>query len=382
MASVRLEGLVKAYGATTVVDGVDLSINKGEFVTLLGASGSGKTTCLRMIAGFVTPTRGKVLIDDQDVTHVPAHKRDTGMVFQQYALFPHLTVAQNVAFGLKIRRLGRKEVTRRTREMLDLVRLEKLADRYPSQLSGGQKQRVALARAVVISPRVLLLDEPLGALDLKLREELQAEIKRVQETLGITAVFVTHDQHEALGMSDRIVIMRDGKILQVDTPTELYRRPNSEYVASFVGRMNFLEAKVVEALPGGPIRLAIDDTEAAIAEIDGHVGERPKIGARCLIAFRPEEGRLAATPTNSIKARLERTSFSGSERTLVCVGPARKRLILTLPQFSDIPEPGSEVSISWAANRCILLPIDRPAEPVSRTTPMLAGLASVVAANA
>lgn len=367
MAGVRLESLVKAYGSVTVVDDVNLSIQKGEFVTLLGASGSGKTTCLRMIAGFVTPSSGRVFIDERDITVLPAHKRDTGMVFQQYALFPHLTVAQNVAFGLKIRRLSKKEVSKRTSDILDLVRLDGLADRYPSQLSGGQKQRVALARAVVISPRVLLLDEPLGALDLKLREELQSEIKRVQEALGITAVFVTHDQHEALGMSDRIVVMRDGKILQVESPTNLYRRPNSEYVASFVGRMNFLSAEVVDTSPSKPIRAKIGDS---LVEVEGHFGERPKVGSRCLIAFRPEEGRLAAASVNSIKARLERMSFSGSERTLVCRTSQGTRLILTIPQFSEVPEIGSEVPISWSANRCILLPAERqdivdqsPAEP-------------------
>ncbi len=234
----------KRYGGTVAVRGVDLTVAPGEFVTLLGPSGCGKTTCLRMVAGFVAPDSGRILMAGRDVTAAPPYRRNTGMVFQSYALFPHKTVAANVAFGMKVRRVGRAEMVERTREALRLVHLEQLADRYPSELSGGQKQRVALARAVVIRPQVLLLDEPLGALDLKLREELQVEIKRVQSTLDITTLFVTHDQGEALGMSDRVAVMRDGEIVQIDAPHALYERPNSRYVANFVGRTNLIEVVV------------------------------------------------------------------------------------------------------------------------------------------
>ena len=220
MSQVRLDTVSKHYGAELAVDRVSLTIGEAEFVTLLGASGSGKTTCLRMVAGFVAPTSGRVFIGEADVTRLPPQKRDTAMVFQQYALFPHLTVAQNVAFGLKVRRLPRAEIEARVREVLDLVQLGAFAGRFPNQLSGGQKQRVALARAVVVRPKILLLDEPLGALDLKLREELQVEIKRVQSTLGVTTLFVTHDQGEALSMSDRIGVMHCGRIVQIDTPDE------------------------------------------------------------------------------------------------------------------------------------------------------------------
>ena len=244
MAGVVLDEVHKVYGDTVAVRSVDLQVAPGEFVTLLGPSGCGKTTCLRMVAGFVEPTAGRIMMAGRDVTHVPPHRRDTGMVFQSYALFPHKTVAANVAFGMRVRGVSRSETDERTREALRLVRLEQLAHRYPSELSGGQKQRVALARAVVIRPQVLLLDEPLGALDLKLREELQVEIKRVQSTLGITTMFVTHDQGEALGMSDRVAVMRDGEIVQIDTPNELYERPNSKYVANFVGRTNLIEVLV------------------------------------------------------------------------------------------------------------------------------------------
>jgi spermidine/putrescine ABC transporter ATP-binding subunit len=357
MSSVRLESVIKSYGSTVVVDGVSLSIDKGEFVTLLGASGSGKTTCLRMIAGFVTPNSGRVLIDDKDVTNVPPHRRDTGMVFQQYALFPHMTVEDNVAFGLKIRGLGKDNIRKKTKDVLQLVHLDKLAGRYPSQLSGGQKQRVALARAVVIGPRVLLLDEPLAALDLKLREELQNEIKRVQEALGITAVFVTHDQNEAFGLSDRVVIMREGRILQISVPTELYRRPNSRYVASFVGSMNFIEAEVTEVHPEDKsVQLKMSGSESAPIQVTDYRGKMVKVGERCVVAFRPEHGTIGAAATNCIKAALEKKIFTGSEWKLTCSGASGSKILVTVPQSTDTPELGSAFSISWLPDQCILLP--------------------------
>jgi ABC-type Fe3+/spermidine/putrescine transport system ATPase subunit len=250
MTEVVLEHVHKRYGDSVAVRAVDLQIAPGEFVTLLGPSGCRKTTCLRMVAGFVTPTSGRILLGGRDVTAVPPHRRNTGMVFQSYALFPHKTVAANVGFGLKVRRVPGPEVARRTEEVLRMVRLEDYASCYPGELSGGQKQRVALARAIVFGPEVLLLDEPLGALDLKLREELQVEIKRIQSALGITTLFVTHDQGEALGMSDRIAVMRDGEVVQVDTPAAVYERPNSCYVANFVGRANRMEAVVGDARDG------------------------------------------------------------------------------------------------------------------------------------
>lgn len=355
MASVRLEQVVKRYGNVTVVDGVDLSIQKGEFVTLLGASGSGKTTCLRMIAGFVSPTSGRIFIEEKDVTRTPPHRRNTGMVFQQYALFPHLTVAENVAFGLKIRRLAKAEVTEQTREALQLVHLDKLGDRYPSQLSGGQRQRVALARAVVIRPRVLLMDEPLAALDLKLREELQTEIKRVQEVLGITTIFVTHDQNEALGLSDRIVVMRDGRILQVDSPSEIYRRPETKYVASFVGRMNFLDAKVVRLSNDGAIHLEMEGNGKPL-EVRGHKGPLPQVGERSTVAFRPECGRIDNAEHNSLEVQLDKKNYSGSEWTLACRGPSDSRFQITVPQSDRVPDIGAAFNICWSSEQCILLP--------------------------
>jgi putative spermidine/putrescine transport system ATP-binding protein len=238
---VALQGIVKRFGETAAVDGVSLDVAEGEFVTLLGPSGCGKTTLLRIIAGFERPDDGRVLLAGDDVTDVPPHRRDVHTVFQQYALFPHLSVAGNVAFGLRRKGLRGADLGRRIDEALELVRLPGLAERYPAQLSGGQQQRVAIARAVVLEPRVLLLDEPLGALDRKLREEMQSELKQLQRRLGIGFVFVTHDQDEALAMSDRVVVMNLGKIEQVGTPREIYERPATRFVAGFVGVTNVFD---------------------------------------------------------------------------------------------------------------------------------------------
>jgi len=239
-----LSGLTKVFGSTTAVDNVTLRIAAGEMVALLGPSGCGKTTTLRMIAGLVEPTEGDVLIGGFRVTRTPVHRRNIGMLFQNYALFPHLSVAENVAFGLQMRGLAKAAIKPKVQSALALVQLGALADRLPSALSGGQQQRVALARAIVIEPALLLLDEPLGALDRNLRENMQVEIRQIQERLGITAVMVTHDQEEALTMADRIVIMRDGRLEQVGTPEEVYSRPTSRFVASFIGACNFLRGEV------------------------------------------------------------------------------------------------------------------------------------------
>jgi putative spermidine/putrescine transport system ATP-binding protein len=238
---IRLEGLVKRYGETAAVDGVDLDVRHGEFFTLLGPSGSGKTTTLRLIAGFERPDAGRVLLRGLDVSGRPPYARDVNTVFQDYALFPHLTVAENVEYGLRIRKVARPERTRRAGEALDMVRLPGLGGRRPAQLSGGQRQRVALARAIVNRPQVLLLDEPLGALDLKLRQEMQVELKGIQQEVGITFVYVTHDQEEALTMSDRLAVFNAGRIEQVGAPAEVYERPANEFIAGFVGVSNILE---------------------------------------------------------------------------------------------------------------------------------------------
>jgi putative spermidine/putrescine transport system ATP-binding protein len=238
---IRLRGLVKRYGDLAAVDGIDLDVARGEFFTLLGPSGSGKTTTLRMIAGFELPDAGTVELAGTDVSRLPPFERDVNTVFQDYALFPHLSVADNVAYGLRVRKVPRDERRRRVDDALEMVRLPGLGGRRPAQLSGGQRQRVALARAIVNRPQVLLLDEPLGALDLKLRQEMQVELKRIQQEVGITFVYVTHDQEEALTMSDRLAVFNEGRIEQVGAPAEVYERPGSEFIAGFVGVSNVLE---------------------------------------------------------------------------------------------------------------------------------------------
>ena len=240
--ALRLAGIEKCYGATVAVAGVDLEVREGEFLTLLGPSGCGKTTTLGLIAGFFAPSAGEIFLKGRPVAGLPSFKRDIGVVFQDYALFPHMTAGQNVAFGLKMRKTAPDEIGQRVKEALDLVQLRGLAERRPLELSGGQRQRVALARALVIRPAVLLLDEPLSNLDLKLREEMRVEIAGIQRRLGITTVFVTHDQGEALVMSDRIAVMNAGRIEQIGRPAEIYEKPASRFVAEFIGRMNFFQA--------------------------------------------------------------------------------------------------------------------------------------------
>ena len=239
-AGIVLRGVTKRFGETTVVRGVDLAIEQGEFFTMLGPSGSGKTTLLRLIAGFERLDGGTISLDGVDVTHLPPYQRDVNTVFQDYALFPHYTVAQNVGYGLRVRRVGKTEARDKVARALAMVQMEAFADRKPGQLSGGQRQRVALARALVNEPTVLLLDEPLGALDLKLRQEMQVELKRLQRELGITFIYVTHDQEEALTMSDRLAVFRDGQIEQLGVPAEVYEHPATEFVAGFVGTSNVI----------------------------------------------------------------------------------------------------------------------------------------------
>src|SRR4249920_3260374 len=252
---VRLETLTKSFGEVVAVDGIDLDMPPGEFFTMVGPSGCGKTTTLRMIAGFERPTSGRIMLDGTDVAQVPPHKRSVNTVFQSYALFPHLDVADNVAFGLKYQKTNKEERRRRVKSILELVRLSGFEQRKPEQLSGGQQQRVALARALVLTPRVLLLDEPLGALDARLRKNLQVELKTLQAELGITFVFVTHDQEEALTMSDRVAVMSGGRVEQAGTPQQMYEEPETEFVADFLGVSNLLEAQASADGSGCSLRI-------------------------------------------------------------------------------------------------------------------------------
>lgn len=314
-APLVLDHLQKNYGSHLAVDKVALTIAAGEFVSLLGPSGSGKTTLLTMIAGFETPTAGHIRIGDRDVTQLAPNRRDIGMVFQRYALFPHLTVADNIAFPLKMRGVAKSDRAGRVRAALDLVQLGGYADRYPHQLSGGQQQRVAVARAIVFEPPVLLMDEPLGALDKKLRESMQIEIKQLQQRLGVTVIYVTHDQEEALTMSDRVAVMANGKLVQVGTPAELYRNPLNPFVADFIGKMNFLAGEYLGGQSGyGAVRLA----DGVIVEGMALAGQEAAVarpGDNIRIALRPERLFLSARGSggaNAIPGRLETSVFVGS----------------------------------------------------------------------
>src|SRR5450631_3990508 len=280
MKFLEIENLRKSFGANNVVQSFDLSVERGEFVSFLGPSGCGKTTTLRMIAGFELPSRGTIRIADRDVTNLRPNQRSVGMVFQSYALFPNMTVADNIAFGLKVARRSETEIRTKIEVMLRLIKLPALGNRYPYQLSGGQQQRVALARALAIKPQVLLLDEPLSALDAKIRVSLRAEIRSIQRALGITTVYVTHDQEEALSLSDRIVVMSEGRIEQIGTPFEVYNFPATSFVASFVGTLNVLDAKVID--PGAG-RLAVNGQEIATAKPVAAAA-----GSSVSIALRPE----------------------------------------------------------------------------------------------
>jgi putative spermidine/putrescine transport system ATP-binding protein len=289
-AAVRLEGVTKRFGEVVAVDGIDLEIHPGEFFSLLGPSGSGKTTCLRMIAGFERPTQGRVLLDGRDVSGLPPHERDVNTVFQDYALFPHMTVEENVGYGLMVRRVPAHERRDRVAEALEMVRLPEFGRRRPGQLSGGQRQRVALARAMVNRPKVLLLDEPLGALDLKLRQAMQIELKQIQQDVGLTFLYVTHDQEEALTMSDRLAVFNHGRIEQVGTPADVYERPTTGFVAGFVGVSNVLEGAAAQAIAGDPHAFTIRPEKIVMVEpgrevtgddctVTGHVREVVYLGA-------------------------------------------------------------------------------------------------------
>ncbi len=310
MISIRIEKLTKRFGAVTALHGLDLTIDAGELFFLLGPSGCGKTTLLRSMAGFYIPEEGRILFGDEDVTKLEPHKRNTGMMFQSYALWPHMTVAENVAFGLEERKVPRSEIQRRVGEALESVRMGAYALRRPNQLSGGQQQRVALARALVIRPRCLLLDEPLSNLDAKLRLEMRTEIRRVCKEFKLTTVYVTHDQKEALSISDRMAILDGGKILQVGSPREVYRRPTHKVVANFIGETDFIAGRVVSAHADRAI------VATAIGEFEGVWGNPAKkaaAGDEVTLSVRPECWKLGreAAPRNSVRGRIGEAIYLG-----------------------------------------------------------------------
>ena len=349
-ASIAITGLTKRFGPVTAVDGVDLDAAAGEFLALLGPSGSGKTTILMSIAGFDFPTDGRIEIGGRDVTYLPPQRRDLGMVFQRYTLFPHMSVAENVAFPLKMRKVARAERERRAREALATVRLDGLAERRPAQLSGGQQQRVALARAIVYRPQVLLMDEPLSALDKNLREEMQIEIKHLQRALGITVVFVTHDQTEALTMADRVSVLDHGKLQQVGSPRTLYERPATAFVARFIGETNFWPATLA-----APAR----DGEIATVTLDGG-GHTEAVAAGALtagpvrLAVRPERVRLGAS---GVPATVQEAIYGGDSSTLILrtAGPDMRVRAAAGDPACTVP-PGSATALVWDAADARLYP--------------------------
>jgi spermidine/putrescine ABC transporter ATP-binding subunit len=343
-ASIRLDRVTKRFpGGVVAVAGVELTVEPGEFFSLLGPSGCGKTTTLRMIAGFEEPDEGRVVIGGRDLTHVPVHHRDMGMVFQSYALFPHRTVAENVAFGLRMRKVAKAEANARVAAALAQVKLEGYEKRRPAELSGGQQQRVALARAIVIRPPVLLCDEPLGALDRKLRQAMQVELKELQRALGVTLVFVTHDQEEALAMSDRIGVMNSGRLEQVGAPAEIYDRPRTRFVAEFIGEINLIEG----TMSGG--RFAAADGGGLPAR---SAGDGP-----AALALRPEKLRIVAAGAGVIDGVVSDASFLG-DQVLYSVALADGRRLLVKegnPGTGALRRNGAAVGLRWEKQDAAIL---------------------------
>jgi putative spermidine/putrescine transport system ATP-binding protein len=345
-ASVRLQGLSKSFAGTIkALDRVSLDIGAGEFFALLGPSGCGKTTTLRLVAGFETPDEGRIVVGGRDVTEMPVHRRDMGVIFQSYALFPHRTVAENVGFGLRMRKIPRQEIDRRVSAALAQVALTGLEGRRPAQLSGGQQQRVALARAIVIEPPVLLCDEPLGALDRRLRQQMQFELKQLQKQLGVTLLFVTHDQEEALALSDRIAVMNAGRIEQVGAPAEIYERPRTRFVADFVGEIN-----IVDGTWSGGRLLAADGRAMPAPPAAGRDGP----GA---IAIRPERTMMTAPPAGLLSGRIVTTNYLGGQ-TLYRIAVDSGASILVKDgrgEGNSVRAIGERVGVLWRAEDAVVL---------------------------
>lgn len=345
MSRVKLEGVEKHFGSVVALREMELEIQQGEFLTLLGPSGCGKTTTLRLIAGFIEPTRGTIYLGDDDVTFVPPQKREIGMVFQHYALFPHMTIEENIGFGLKQRSNSKEEIRRRVGELLDLIHLPGIQDRYPAELSGGQAQRIAVARAVAYAPRVLLMDEPLGALDLKLRESMQIELRRIQQELEITTIYVTHDQGEAMNMSDRITVMNLGLIEQIGSAEDIYNSPRTKFVADFIGQINFL-----------PARILGDEGEWAIADMLGTKVKVPRSDAspesgEVAIAVRPEQltiVRNGGDGMNVVEGRISNKIFNGNIMKLFVDVGADLTAVVEGSPTDMYGAPGEPIRIGWS----------------------------------
>lgn len=349
---VRFEDVMKSYdGRTRVVKGVNLDVPKGEFLTMLGPSGSGKTTCLLMLAGFQSITSGEIYVGNRSVSRIPPHKRGIGVVFQSYALFPHMTVAQNIAYPLEVRGLPRSDIAQRVRSVLEMMRLSGFDDRRPAQLSGGQRQRVAVARALVFDPSLVLMDEPLGALDKQLRDQMQYEIKRIHEQLGITTIYVTHDQTEALTMSDRIAVFSDGVIQQCAPPAEIYEQPANAFVASFIGENNQVPGTVRE-ISGGLCSVEVEGLGAVSAtavQVNG-------VGERVSLSIRPERIHVNPEPgafPDHWPAKVEEITYIGDHlRAHLRLGERHAVVVKMQPEQDTAVSKGDTVTIGWLATHC------------------------------
>jgi spermidine/putrescine transport system ATP-binding protein len=359
--SIAIQGITKRFGSFAALSDVSLEVPTGELVALLGPSGCGKTTSLRMIAGFELPTQGEIYIQGKPAGRTPPYLRPVNTVFQSYALFQHMSVAQNLAFGLEMERLPKTEINRRIGDALEMVQLGGLGSRRPRQLSGGQQQRVALARALVKRPAVLLLDEPLGALDLKLRKEMQIELKLLQVQVGITFIYVTHDQEEALTMSDRIAVMHKGKVLQVGKPVEIYERPTSRFVADFIGETNFLPGQV-QSLDGDRVTVLLEDTTTPVS---GLPQSELSVGQQVLVSIRPEKMRLSEEcilNDNSLPGRVINSIYIGSDtRVIVEVGYSKLVTVWEQNKISTLDQnayytPGQQVWVTLFPENALVLP--------------------------
>ena len=355
-----LNNLVKVFGTgekvVNAVDHIDLEVKKGSLVTLLGPSGCGKTTTLRMIAGFEIPTSGSIYIDDEDVSTTPPNQRPTTMVFQNYALFPHLTVFENIAYGLKIRRESANDIRRKTKEIMGLVGLEGYEERSPAQLSGGQQQRVSLARSLIMEPKVLLLDEPLSNLDAKLRVSTRLEIRKIQQRVGITSVYVTHDQEEAMTLSDRVVIMHEGKIMQIGTPQEIYAYPVNRFVADFIGKANFIRGHVTGMRPENELEIEIMGKKI-IVPVQKDVF---KEGADVLLVLRPESVKLESKKPDTLTGIIREAVYLGSQMVYE-VDMAENIITVEIanPQEHVVFDTGEEVTLTFQEKNLHILPYEK-----------------------
>lgn len=356
---VSLENVTKKFGKVVAVDNVSLDMNQGEFMTLLGPSGCGKTTILRLIAGFIKPDSGKILIKGKDVSRKAPYERNLGMVFQSYALFPHMKACENVAFGLKLRQMKKKDIDKKVAEALELVQLPECSDRYPRELSGGQQQRIALARALVTEPDVLLFDEPLSNLDFKLRQQMRFELKAIQKRVGITAIYVTHDQTEALTMSDRIAVINKGKIIQIGTPTEVYEKPRNKFVASFIGEANFIEGKISK-LDKKEKKLTIE-IKNAVLNLDSSTLDEVALDEKTQVsvAVRPHKFRIVkkkTQTTNTVEGKIENLAYIGSMIKYDVSLPDGSVVKVDQPLLKRIEfKIGETIFLEWDADDCIVL---------------------------